>query len=491
VTAEQTPYFDTHAALETLWATMADDPQQRALAAARFCLDHAPHLIEWVYNKISNSMSDVLLKTLLFGTPGPVTDGRLLALNALSEYKASRFRDPPPAAAVPHPAKAKQKRKKQPSGERAAVATYEAIFGVKPQIVPLREEKPIRVDWEMGRLSIALSRAHQFRFWVLAREVTRTGDGSGVIAHQAIWKILQAYRIRYTRRHFNRLLAEGEGLFWRKSGKHLYLAGIQTVAGAMTRLARTRGIPTEYNSPGNREVLLNPSGCLEQWEGTLYTGWVTGRSAKGKWDVTISRAALASLFGRDETTLRRWEENRVKDILTVRHNVAQCVDEDGDLSDIPDHAQPYLARIKTAEGTTHEARIMWQMPNSYHAELPMHPHRGQASKVRQAVNSIDDPADIQSGGQNRRYYPSQKALKARHRSLKFRKGLLGDVTKRVYVYLGTAPRGKRGVFEYTANAVPITQAGERETMEKEVLYFATEGLREGQYWAARREFLMD
>jgi hypothetical protein len=490
VTVEQALFFDTHAALETLWANMADDPQQRALAAARFCLDHAPHLIDWLNNKIHDSMSDLLLKTLLFGTPGPVTDGRLLAINALAEYKA-RHAPPQPAAALP-PAKAPpQRRPPRQSAQRTAVAIFEHLFHTTLDILPSRQEQPLRIDWEMGRLAIGLSRAPQFRLWVLARDLTRRAEGSGVVTRRELWGKMRAYRIACSKRHFNRLLAAGEGLFWYPAGGQLYLRGIQPVACALTQWAQARGILTEGNAPGNREVLLDPSGCLEQWEGMLYAGWMTGREDKGKGPVTIARATLARLFGRDESTLRRWEENRLQNIVSVQPNVAQCVDEAGDLAHIPDHALPYLARIRTAEGTIHESRIMWQIPNSYHAQLPMHPHRGQASKVRRAVNSIDDPADIESGGQNRRYYPSPKALKARHRSLKFRKGLMGDVTKRVYVYLGRAPRGRRGVFEYTANAVPVTQAGERETAEKEALYFAMEGLRERQYWAARQEWLME
>jgi hypothetical protein len=489
---EQYPPSDIRSALEALWASLAYDPEQRALTIARLCLDHAPRLVEWAKRKIFNSMSDTLLKTLLFATPGPLQDGRLLALNALNDYQAGRVGDlhRRPQIEVSRPAKAPQRPKKQRSGQNTGVSTFEAIFGVPLQIIPTREEKPIRVDWEMGRLSIPLSLAPQYRFWVLGREITRTGDGSGVITRRALWQKIQAYRISYTKRHFNRLLAEGEGLFWHRSGKHIYLSGIQPVAREMTRMAQAKAIPTEYNAPGNREVLLDPSGSLEQWHGMLYAGWFTGRAAKGKWDVTISRAALSLLFGRDETTLRRWEENRLKNILTIRHNVAQWVEDESDLSPIPDHAQPYVARIKTTEGFSHEVRLMWQIPNTYHAALPMHSHTGQASKVRRAVNSIDDPADIQSGGQNRRYYPSPKNLHATHRSRKFRMGLLGDVNRRIYVYLGTQPRNKRGVFEYTAQAVPITHQAEREQPKKEAIFFATEGAAQRHFWKARREAFM-
>ena len=158
--------------------------------------------------------------------------------------------------------------------------------------------------------------------------------------------------------------------------------------------------------------------------------------------------------------------------------------------ELPGHAQPYLARIHTAAGTTQKIRIAWQIPNTYHADIQRHPHNGQAKKVRKAAHSTLDPADTQSGGQVRLYYPSQKKLKARVRSLKFRMGLLGDVNRRVYVYLGKHRRSKRGVFEYTNRGYPITSPDEREKPETEALYFAVQAAETARFWQERRRYLM-
>jgi hypothetical protein len=130
------------------------------------------------------------------------------------------------------------------------------------------------------------------------------------------------------------------------------------------------------------------------------------------------------------------------------------------------------------------------MANTYHADIQRHRHNGQAKKVRKAAQRTLDPADNQSGGQVRLYYPSPKKLKARVRSLKFRMGLLGDVNRRVYVYLGRHRRSQRGVFEYTNRGYPITAAEEREKPETEALYFAVEGAATARYWQERRRYLM-
>lgn len=475
--------------LNDQWECFSADPQRQALETAQWCIQHAPHLAEALSQKIHASLPDNLLKQLLFKPTRLEVDGRIAALNLLAHCKASYVPDPHRQIRA-----AARLQKRRPSAQRgaarrAAVSTFKEIFGVTPQILPPAQMQPIRVDWELGRLSIGLQRAHQFRLWVLARDITRSEEGSGVINRRSLWEKLQAYRIPCTKRHFNRLLKEGQGRFWFCAGQRLFLRGIQPVASWMTGMAREGRIPTETNLPGNRDVLLDPSGSLEQWEGMLYAGWMAGRGEKGKWDVTIARETLEGLFGRDATTLRRWEQDRLQPILTVQPNIAQYApdEEEMDIGHIPAHAQPYLAQIRTREGMRQEVRLMWQLPNSYHSSIQTHAHKGQASKVRRAVRSIDDPADVKRGGEKRRYFQSAKALKARQRSRKFRMGLLGDVTKRVYVHLGRHKRSRRGVFEWTNREQPLTGADERASVEVEAIYFGGEGAETRRYWNERRE----
>jgi hypothetical protein len=479
--------------LNDLWESLAGDPQAQALQCAHLCIAQAPHLADALSAKIHANLPDTLLKQLLFKPTTLEVDGRIVALNALAHCKASYI--PDPNRQIQAAAKFLKRRPKVKSGsaKRAAVATFEDIFGITPQILPLQQRQPVRVEWELGRLSIGLHLAAPFRLWVLARDITRHEQGSGVITRRSLWEELQTYRVNCTKRHFNRLLKAGDGRFWCCVGKRLFLRGIQPVASWMTALAEEAGIPTDGNLPGNRDVLLDPSGSLESWEGMLYAGWLAGRGAKGKGDLTIARETLAGLFGRDATTLRRWEQDRLRHILTVQPNIAQyALDEDEiDLDSIPAHAQPYLAQFRTGEGMAQEVRLMWQLPNSYHTTIKTHAHKGQARKVRRAVKSIDDPAASKRGGQTRRYFPSTKALRARQHSRKFRLGLLGDVTKRVYVWLGKHERSQRGVYEWTNREMALTRAEERSAPQKEEVFFNGEGASQHAFWVARREYFME
>ncbi len=479
--------------LNALWDSLAADPPRQALESAQWCITHAPHLADALSAKIHASLPDSLLKQLLFRATSLELDGRIAALDALAHCKASYVPDPHRQikAAAKH-------RKRQPkanrlSAKRAATATFEEIFDVTPQILPPCQQKSIRVDWEVGRLSISLQLAHQFRLWVLARDITRSEQGSGVITRRSLWEKVQAYRIPCTKRHFNRLLKDSYGLFWYCVGKRLYLRGIQPVSAIMTEMAREQGIMTETNLPGNRDVLLDPSGSLEAWEAILYAGWIAGRSEKGKWDVTIARETLEGLFGRDQTTLRRWEQNRLQHIIAIQHNIVQYVpdDDEASIEHIPDHAQPYLAQIRTTKGIAHETRLMWQIANTYHSTIESHSKKGQATKIRKAAQSIDDPANSKRGGKARLYFQSSKKLKAHQRSRKFRMGLLGEVNRPVYVFLGRHERSRRGVFEWTNRGEPITSAGERATPLNEAVYFSEGRASEQVFWRRRREAFID
>ncbi len=478
--------------LNHLWDSLAADPPRQALESAEWCIAVAPHLADALSAKILASLPDSLLKQLLFKPTSLEIDGRIAALNALAHAKATYVPDPNHQIQAAAKLQKCQLPTKRGTAKHAAAATFEEIFEVTPKILPVCEQKPVRVDWELGRLSISLQLAHQFRLWVLARDITRNESGSGVITRRSLWQKVQAYRISMTKRHFNRLLKDGYGLFWFCVGKRLYLRGIQPVSAIMTGLAREQGVITETNLPGNRDVLLDPSGSLEGWEAMLYAGWVAGRGEKGRWDVTVARETLEGLFGRDATTLRRWETNRLQHIISVQHNIAQYVSDDDEASidDLPDHAQPYLAQIRTTEGIAQEVRLMWQMANTYHSTIKTHAHKGQAGKVRKASRSIDDnPAGIKRGGQARLYFQSPKKLKDRQRSRKFRTGQLGDVNQRVYVYLGQHERSKRGVFEFTNRSQSITSSGERATPLAEAVHFSGGGESEQIFWQQRREML--
>ena len=422
--------------LAHLWQAHAHNPAQQALVCAVYCIQHAPHLAEWLKAKIHAELPDTLFKELLFGL-GP-TDGRLQALNLLAQCAPVEL---PPELdselpAIPH------------SASRAVepVDRYQVLFGIPLQVVADVKERSLRSDPELGRLAVALHLAHQYRLWIIARALDRGAGGSGFVQKQDLIKQLAFYRIKYTDRRLRRLIMEGQGIFWRQDRKRrdrLYLVSWQQVALHLIQQAEAQGIPIGFNKPGARQQLVDVSGGLETWQARLYAAWIAYRA--GEAGLSIARATQAALFGRSEKTIRQWENQHLSGVVTKRFDYEQhpddCCTQD-ELYErqhqIPDHATVYTA--VTGQGVV--KRRHWQRPNTYFSKIRSHVHRGQARGVRTRVNCAIS-ADTDSGPWRSNY--TVEAHLKRVKSRKFRLGEDGDVNQLVHVLLGE--RTGRGIWE--------------------------------------------
>ena len=202
------------------------------------------------------------------------------------------------------------------------------------------------------------------------------------------------------------------------------------------------------------------AGGLEQWEAQLYASWTAYRD--GELGLSISRKRQAALFGRSEKTIRQWEDDYLKGVVSKRfdyelHPDDQCTQEElYDLrGHVPEHAREYTTR--TRQGSAR--RRYWQRVNTYTSTIQAHNHGGQARKVRRAVNSAIS-ADT-DGGLWRMYYTLEQHQK-RVKSRRFRMGKDGDVNEPVHVFIGINKR--LGVWELMipdpAQPYPTTRASE-------------------------------
>lgn len=449
------PYASAQARIEARWQELAADPQAQALDCARLCMAEAVHLAGWLENKIYRQLPDNLLKSLLFA--GDATDGRIEALNLLAAARQTR---PQPPSKPAHAQSGLSSPLPRQADSRGLIPIAQPIADMQFCIVSPQLRDRLRTDPELGRVCVGVNKAAEFRLYVIARELTRLARGSGKVNKADLLAALAFYGISYTRRHFNRLLKAGDGLFWRLTPQHLYISNPGRLAAILAQIA-----PELFttNRPGVRDVYLSPTGSLAQWEASLYAGWMCHREAP-----TISRAALEKLFNRSPDTLRRWEQERLSGALRIRTNYAQCSDPTGAFFDhLPEHSQPYLANIKFNGQWSQQARVYWQLPNSYHTQnIRQHPNKGQASKVRKAVSAtLDGPADRKRGGDHvsRRYFDNARHLKdytAKHHTIG-------------YLWRGEN-RHQAGVFEINRNGFPQTYARERAGFAQEEGYFRIE-----------------
>jgi hypothetical protein len=392
--------------LSTLWQQLTPNPLNRALVIARLAAIHAP-------DRIKQQIADQIRA----GTP------------------AGSERD-----------------------EALKLLSPSPIFA---HIEPPQDEITIRVDPELGRLCIALFLAAIFRLWVIGRELTRKASGSGQVQRKALRESLSTYGVKMTREHFNRLLRSGEGTFWNINGDQIFIRSPRFVAWKVVKLAASKSADlVATNRPGVRDVYLSPAGSHEQWEAMIYAGWIAHRE-----NPTIARETQEKLFGRSADTLRRWEQKRLQDILTVRENYAQCHVPENDWFDfIPDHARVYVANVLWNGHYSQIVRVYWRMSNTYLVKgIRQHHRRGQAAQVRKIVNfQLDQPTTSRRGGLQRfkRYFDSAKGLRAH---IKKHGGIR-------YLWRGES-KFKRGIFEPNENGFAVTRANERTSFRDEAHYF--------------------
>lgn len=314
-----------------------------------------------------------------------------------------------------------------------------------------KDSPTLRVDPELARISIGLHLATHFRLWIIGRSLTRDENGSGKVSKRKLKAVLHTFGVVYTRQHINAILRAGEGLFWNTDRKHVYIRSWAFVAKQLTQKALDENQDLLSNKPGTKEVLLSPAGSLEQWEATIYAGWLYHRDHP-----TIARDTLEQLFNRTPETLRQWEQTRLPGTLTKQINYAQTP-----FVDVVDQIQPerinsYVA--KTDEGA--QIRLIWQIPNTYKIKgIKEHPAKGQAPRVRKAVNQqLQQPANQWRGGSPvvLLYFDTAKRLRA----------YLNEHQGVYYLWRGTN-RQRHGIFEATATGWAETQARERVTFGTE------------------------
>ena len=309
----------------------------------------------------------------------------------------------------------------------------------------------IRVDPELARISIGLHLASEFRLWLIARALNRQSGGSGKVSKAEFKAVLAEFGIVYSRQHLRRLLNIGKHLFWDENKTCLYLRSSQHVARQLTQLAITESPDLLENRAGVTDVLLSPAGDLEQWEATIYAGWLYHRN-----NPTISRLVLAKLFNRTADTLRYWESKRLVNTVSVRNNYAQCDSAEVWEKFRPETTLSYVARTKDGE----KARFLWQISNTYSVKgIKEYRHQGQAKKVRKAVNQqIQQPANSWRGGSPVciLYFDSPKRL--RHHLKRY---------EGVYYLWRGENRHSHGIFEATATGWSETHAKERVSFSQE------------------------
>ncbi len=336
---------------------------------------------------------------------------------------------------------------------------------------PVKKDPPppleVRIDPELGRLAIGLSKVAEFRLWAIARHQF---GRPGWTTRQELFETARTAGALHSRRHFNRLLKDGAGLFWGLSEDgRVWLRSYVKVSRQLASLAAHTGPAlVETNIPGSRDVHLRVGGSLGTFKAQLYAGWLAHRE-----DPKIARETLARLFNCTPDTLRNWERE-LGATLEIVTNYAQTAlhpkDDDRIADYIPERAYSYVTRRG-------QIRLRWRQPNRYKTKhIRQHPHKGQSRKARTAAAQAawNPPVEIcahnlafdRSHRVSRRYYADAKALRKALKRLERRgEPAVTPATPR-YAYRGE-DRNRHGIYELSLDGEVYTYADERLAIRRE------------------------
>jgi len=188
------------------------------------------------------------------------------------------------------------------SGLKRDAALADSVQGSEPLT-----DNAIRLDIELGRTAQGLGDARQIRVWMILEETARK-TGKNYVLRAELHSLVQSYGVRCSDRTLSRWLADGHDTYWIvTTGGHVRLIGYNKLAKKLSLRARASGLRdlVATNHPGQRRYMyVNvASNKLAEFEAAIYAAWLASRN-----NPTIARSTLKSLFNRDLSVLREWEQ---------------------------------------------------------------------------------------------------------------------------------------------------------------------------------------
>lgn len=235
--------------------------------------------------------------------------------------------------------------------------------------LPLPDFVKLYPDIGLGMLRQSL--AAPGRIWLLLRLIDTRGAG---------WVFTETARVQLTGkqavlrvcgwRQMRNLLRQGEGIFWHRDKKRIWLH-------SLAKTARALGVSRLTGKPVKIPVSVL-TGTIGDTRAHLYAAFHSGRMQDTEKTRPISRRALTVLSGVGATSQRHYEE---KTKVRTRANYAA-----GDVADAENgkerawqvgRALFKLRDVNGRHGKTGRVYWAWRLPNSYAG-----PHQ-KASKGRQ------------------------------------------------------------------------------------------------------------
>ena len=209
---------------------------------------------------------------------------------------------------------------------------------------------------ELNRIALKQQIDAEYLLWCVLRHTVAARGLSSHFSREQVYCIALAHGLSWTRRHFNRVITQGDGIFWKAGKSLIFLTSFKRVYDALADKEAAA-----VASP--RFVLIKPHKSALERRAEFYWSWFISRG-----ESTIARESLRDLFGLSDDQQRSYEKLLGK---RIKINTNYChVDADlykNDLKNIPGHAYNFIQEKFTDNRVEYVNVIAYQLPNTFTA----------------------------------------------------------------------------------------------------------------------------
>lgn len=214
---------------------------------------------------------------------------------------------------------------------------------------------------ELNRIALLQQIDAEYLLWAVLRHVTSTQNLSSHFNRDDVYSMCLEVGLSWTRRHFNRVLADGDGTFWKAGKSRIFLISFKKVYNLLAD-------ETAAAIPSSLFVTITPHKSAAERRAEFYWSWFSSRG-----ESTIARHTLQDLFGLSHDQQRGYERLLGK---RLKINTNYChIDADlykNDLKNIPGHAYSFIQEKFTDDKIEYVNVIAYQLPNTFTASTSKH-----------------------------------------------------------------------------------------------------------------------
>lgn len=241
----------------------------------------------------------------------------------------------------------------------------------------------VRVLPELARLALKSNKEIAFIVWSILRANVTATDHSSHYTKKDVIRLCSS--LRFTKRHWSRIFAAGNKIFWGSDGRSLHMRSIKHTR---ARLEQITGDRVDARLCFQEQVIiaLSPTNTAQKYRALLYWSWLYARG-----EVTISRDSLSDLFGLSHDQQRSYEA-LLTDQMIVRSN--HCHINNASYLDnpieLPAHQYTFGYNRLTASNKVEDVQITaFQLPNTFIARPAGNGQMTTTTASRNAIRQMN------------------------------------------------------------------------------------------------------